>query len=495
MNPVETSKQRAARVPAGHYRRWDWNTRWKLALAAAALLAAGGWWAWGFTRPDAGRSRYSHGPVAAVHAAWESDCEACHEPFRPVNGNTWLADWTAGRGALPGGAANRCDHCHGGPPHHATAVGEPTCGACHRDHRGRDTSLVRLPDADCTGCHADLPAHRRGGTEGLPFHPAVASFAADHPPFQLPRQPGQRTFKFSHQLHLAAGLGADLTAEKLGRLGGPDAVRRYAPGPDSAVQLTCASCHQPDGGPGAYMRPVAYEQHCQGCHPLRFDKDLPPAPHRLQPAQLAAYLTEVYSAAVVSGRPDLVLKEPRPRARLDRPEIEQARPARELVGRQVRDAQLALYGHPGAPGRSGCAECHDPAPGHRDFREPGATITADSPAVWFRHARFNHAAHQALDCRGCHATAYPAAGEPPPFPPNVVEKEPIHLPDIANCRACHAPASAINESPVGGARHDCTECHTYHGGDAPERGVGAPGRGPGRTWETSADFLRGTRAP
>ena len=27
-----------------------------------------------------------------------------------------------------------------------------TCGGCHRDHQGRDGSLVRLPDATCTGC-------------------------------------------------------------------------------------------------------------------------------------------------------------------------------------------------------------------------------------------------------------------------------------------------------------------------------------------------------
>ena len=37
---------------------------------------------------------------------------------------------------------------------------------------------------------------------------------------------------------------------------------------DGLIQLDCAACHEPDAG-GQYMRPIAFEQHCQACHPLQ----------------------------------------------------------------------------------------------------------------------------------------------------------------------------------------------------------------------------------
>ena len=31
-----------------------------------------------------------HGPVAAVHAAWDGECSACHVPFTPMSSENWM---------------------------------------------------------------------------------------------------------------------------------------------------------------------------------------------------------------------------------------------------------------------------------------------------------------------------------------------------------------------------------------------------------------------
>jgi hypothetical protein len=483
MSPAETSKQRAARVPADHYRRPGRLVRWKLGLAAAALLAAAGWWAWGFTRPDGGRTRYSHGPLAAVHTTWQADCESCHEPFRPINGNTWLADWSAGHGLGPGGAADRCGTCHAGPPHHARAAGRPTCGACHRDHRGPDASLVRLPDADCTGCHRDLPA-RTSGPEPAKFAPTVTAFATDHPAFRPLEEPHRRTLKFSHSLHLTPGM---LVGWTLADITPGDRLRYEASQTGGVIGLTCASCHRLDSRPGegrgdaagglprsagAYMLPVVYEAHCQGCHPLTFDgRGGPPGrtvPHRLQPPALTDYLTGVYAAEAVKGREGLFVQPPRPRPRLDRPEAGEEVALRNAVESQVRRAEEQLYF-----GARACGKCHEYAGGAAVPRE---VVPPEVPAVWFRHARFDHSAHRAVGCQDCHPTAALTSADPRTVARAIRDDEaaPPRLPNVESCRRCHAPPTAAG----GGARHDCTECHTYHNGDHPLQGRGAPARGP-----------------
>src|SRR5438094_112347 len=111
---------------------------WKMRLWIAALvltLPIGGYFLF------AGQRSVSRGPVASVHAAWDSNCQACHASFSGV-----------GIARLWGGSVShetsdaKCQTCHLGTEHHSLAK-EPagaSCGSCHRDHRGRDASLVRL---------------------------------------------------------------------------------------------------------------------------------------------------------------------------------------------------------------------------------------------------------------------------------------------------------------------------------------------------------------
>ena len=140
----------------------------------------------------------TRGPVAAVHQTWESNCQACHVDFTPISSHSWAAPFLGD----PAQSTQRCESCHAGPVHHAGQQPELTCGSCHREHRGRDASLVNLPDSDCTQCHRDLSKH---GAQGA-FQADVSRFAADtHPTFRsIKADPGK--LKFNHQRHLAAGM-------------------------------------------------------------------------------------------------------------------------------------------------------------------------------------------------------------------------------------------------------------------------------------------------
>ena len=101
------------------------------------------------------------------------------------------------------------------------------------------------------------------------------------------------------------------------------------------------------------------------------------------------------------------------------------------------------------------------------------------PDVWFRQARFDHAAHRAMNCAECHAKASVS----------VVHTD-VLLPGIDNCLQCHAPRSGSGAAAKGGVRFACVECHSYHHGDGPLQGLGAGARNP-RQRLTAQDFLSG----
>src|SRR5205823_3973394 len=85
--------------------------------------------------------------------------------------------------------------------------------------------------------------------------------------------PPARGLKFNHALHLSAGLTEKANLEnpnaafKLGQVAAVDRekYRRFADGDSghAALRLDCTACHEPAGGG---YKPVAFEQHCQGCH-------------------------------------------------------------------------------------------------------------------------------------------------------------------------------------------------------------------------------------
>ncbi len=209
--PSETGKQRKSRIALDYYRRPDAMTRARNGLALLAALGSIAWLAFppschrapdGSLRTLAIERLASPGPLASDHATWDSSCESCHTPFQAINHSAW----SPALGHMPN-SDTKCSACHTVGDHHANqfAVDIPACAECHRDHKGRDVSLISTDDAHCTACHGDIEKHRAGsGPFGLPSGNNVTRFArGEHPEFYWSREnhledPGQ--LRFNHAL-------------------------------------------------------------------------------------------------------------------------------------------------------------------------------------------------------------------------------------------------------------------------------------------------------
>ncbi len=340
MSRGETGKQRQTRIELGYYKQPDAIVRWRAGLVVITVLLAGLWFGLApiWDRGPAVPVRLfewerlaSPGPLAHVHSAWESRCEACHVPFRSVNETPWrpMSSTDTPTSEL------RCQTCHAGSPHHPSQnVGEPiVCAECHRDHRGPEASLVRVEDATCTRCHADLK-QQRGGIPPLrePTVPnSVTHFDADpahHPQFTAigSKDPGR--LRFNHALHQTKGFtresgGKPITFAQVAE------TERARYGWTSAQELAsavppladCTACHElgktdlgsvtastvsTSRGASASMLPVTYENHCRGCHPLAFDPKNPGKQlrHGLSTSEVLDELRQYYAAQAVEADPD-----------------------------------------------------------------------------------------------------------------------------------------------------------------------------------------------
>jgi hypothetical protein len=508
MDAPNSDQPLVARVPREHFKRWRLLQDWKWLLTAAVTLLVLAWWLSRFYVADRHAQSHSPGPLTGVHATWDNHCEACHDSFVPVN-SPYRVLLHAGHAGLEKGSG-KCKDCHAGPPHNSVTKAsgeEANCGSCHRDHRGRDNSLTPFADADCLRCHRNLADRPQTKPDG---YQNVTGFVGDqHPQFRLfataegLTDPGQ--LKFNHALHMKPGLVVTdgRNPWRLSNLDIEDRhlYRREGQADDAPVRLDCASCHRLDSGDvqgqssgtparssGAYMLPISYDIHCKACHPLAFDDTRARAPHRLQPADLHAFLEGVYLDRSFATGPHLAvggaagpvgaLPFPAPapvgkpsRVRPDHPADLVA--ARNLVFDDVARAERRLY-------RSGqaCDKCHAYSKDDETQAGPKTIVPTALPGVWFTRAKFNHVAHRAVDCKQCHARAYPDAADASRVHTDVLiavgpEGNSVGL---ALCQRCHAPAAADH----GGARFNCTECHTYHNGGAEHRlqGLGARARDP-----------------
>lgn len=495
--PRTTSRELVSRIDRGYYTRPSLMRSWRGWLTLAGLLGAVGWCVWGLL--DQPR-HHSPGPVAAAHARWERDCQACHVPFASIKDNTLLTTASA-RAAVDA----KCEACHRAAGHHplqlVAEVG--SCGSCHVDHRGRDADISRVADRTCTACHADIASHRRQPPDGAPATTLPADAASitrfddeHHPAFaSLAQDPGR--LKFSHGRHMTAGLvfggpskAAPLTYAALGADDRSRLMPRDAAAAD-LVQLSCNSCHEfapsasgdqtrhtttllASAPPGAYPLPVSFERHCVACHPLPFDPADPAKhlPHGLAPEpmqqRIVASLLEDPTAA---------------RAALDAPLPPRPLPATapvpalpDTIRTQVRDRVEQSRSFT----RGVCGKCHEaidaPLPVASLLRGPGdPTATGGDmetwfrvppvgvPDVWLKKARFNHVPHRGVDCRGCHEAAYPteATGAVAASP---LDNQVVMIAGRESCTGCHGPPGFdATGKTLGGARFDCVECHGYHG--------------------------------
>jgi hypothetical protein len=325
----------------------------------------------------------------------------------------------------------------------------------------------------------------------------VSRFDAEHHPEFRSIKSDNRKLKFSaaaHHLHLTAGLAADAKHHPVmtvGMLSAPDKARYMLPGQSdsSLIQLSCGSCHQSNGhdfssdkaagisaaAPGAhssgdYMAPIVYETQCRACHPLAID----PAnetkvgsnaagdvvPHRLQPAQLAKYVRRFWEDQYLHDHPEQTERSLPLPGHAKQPEDQEAG---QWIDRNMTGSMNHL--------RITCLKCHEfadaasakPAASGStsdeltDFLLP-PVLSVHVPHAWFEYAKFDHSAHRNVNCRDCHAGAYPTELAETTAQTSAAPM----IPNREKCVECHSPRQETSEPPRGGARFDCVECHRFH---------------------------------
>ena len=480
----DSAKQRARRIPLDYYRRLTGLDAAKWLLTSLASLLAGGYVLWTLlgwlAGSPAATRQFSPAPVARAHAAWETDCAACHLPGTNLRHDAAAVSLASallnGRNPHDHTAIDaQCQKCHAGPEHHSNQVAAEvlSCAGCHREHQGRDADLLRVSDAICTACHANIKQHRQPELPSiLGDDHKITSFAGSHPKFRS-LAVGERKLKFNHRLHMLPGqyaAGATAAAKKrLSDIPVPYRDRLARLATDDVIRLNCEYCHEPDVA-GRYYQPTTFERHCAACHSgellanvqgadLSAQKQLP---HRLTPDQIREFLlglagprpgeARLSPAAPVQPIPGKTPGENL--AQTTQPDV--ALRINEAAGRQMSEAR--------------CGKCHVHKPGDGPLPYPVAATSV--PAIWLRHARFDHAAHRAMECFACHDRGRLIAVEGGRRP-GIDGPQPI-INDIDTCRQCHAPTTKWGTA---GARHDCSACHRYHGGDLPPHGRGEPARG------------------
>jgi hypothetical protein len=234
-----------------------------------------------------------------------------------------------------------------------------------------------------------------------------------------------------------------------------------------------------------------YENHCRGCHPLTFDprlKDLA-MPHRLQPGAIKEFLWKTYAAQYLSKNPKLLERSMPSRlpipGKTDNVAGVDEDTARKRIDAQVADAEKILY-----QGKQTCGECHHYEEQHGQIKSM-RIVPTNVPGFWFKHARFDHTKHRAVDCRLCHDRAYASNADQSPNTRASRVSEDLLIPGMTTCLQCHSPLRTTAGAAQGGARFDCTECHRYHGGDSPSHGAGSQELAPRRKYESLQDFLKG----
>lgn len=376
------------------------------------------------------------GPVANAHRYFANDCTSCHEgSFQVVQDE-------------------KCVACHQKTQAHADPhqfplyeVTDARCAHCHRDHNGAK-GLILTEQRLCSDCHRDLSTRSDGKTQLID----VADFGRNHPNFMLslPAWDGEGRYA-----PVQSRMGTGPLVENSGlkfphdkHLGTVDGLAS----PRGKQQLDCGSCHVADAG-GLAMKPIDFEQHCQDCHRLTFDRAAGDrqVPHADVPAVLAM-LSEYYAGRAIDGTWDDPAAPVTVRTR--------RRPGQEMSVAERNEALEWARNNAARTTRTlfegqACGVCHTVTPERTETGNPSYKVAPVRIAgVWFERAKFSHAAHTVMDCAHCHAARLSQASQD------------VLIPDIANCQTCHAGqgAKAAVEST-------CVMCHGFHQAPFPMESV------------------------
>jgi predicted CXXCH cytochrome family protein len=398
----------------------------KAATFASALLFLGfvAYPLWGGSQMS-----WNSGPFSKGHELVGVSCEACHS------------------GSFTRVSDQSCLECHAVSDHNPHAdIGKglfgQRCAECHFEHNGSaPLSLMIKDDALCVECHADFAA--RFPESNLR---TVKSWS-EHPEFGV-RLPGSDLgpkapriplsdkdklidgsgIKLNHALHLKADLR----------------------GPNGATQLLCQDCHH-SSEDGRSMKPIVMERDCQSCHSLGFDSRLPDdqVPHA-ESDLVYKFLFAKYASFILTedeGSLPAGFERRRPGAEQSRIDDGKVGFARAAVEEEARRAEKELFT------RTACLLCHEVS----ERSDSAAVLSAEQksafetvkpkiPERWMPAARFDHGAHETVQCQECHAGVEKSE-----------ETADVLLPQLAQCQDCHL--SSKHSSSVS---TNCISCHSFH---------------------------------
>lgn len=534
-----TQKQIAAKYKDDltYYKKTHPFRRLRFWLSVVALVG-GMVWAVGFHRLGGTPQFFNTGPISENHARFANDCAACHAgastdmlSILPVEKTKAALQSSApiletlksaGTRALatakenladPGklAAAARaalatlnldhidraCIECHAGMSLHQpgakavmfresqkelSVVAAAACSSCHYEHVS--SARMKLPtDETCVSCHSD----ERKMAESLQRAKFDGSWAAAHsqnarlgdivqwlPAAKSGEKPAiVRSFADGHPAFLYEGGGAKDNAQlKFNH------ARHFADDItplNGGAKLDCRQCHVPEAD-GIGMQRVSYEQHCQKCHSLGADPDLPgfTIPHR-DPQKVRDFLASLYLQwSDYAAKRFNITDQATLKAFLD----QRGEKFKQHWPTSIEEVQKRVFFTGDPPierANSGqflpaCAKCHTVT----DARPVPKIESPNLPDAWLTRGPYKHGAHLHMDCRDCHGAA-----EKSKLTADIL------LPTQKLCAECHrdrdyavvettptariAPtfgnynrAAAAKQRKEGGIFDSCLGCHKYH---------------------------------
>lgn len=356
-----------------------------------------------------GKSSFVVGQISSVHSFIEKDCLKCHQDsFSGIKNESCLS------------CHNVSEHVKNLPlmkEHQDIAY---NCVNCHREHSG-DEGLLSKDDRICLNCHTSIK-------QILPKSEIkdVNSFA-NHPEFALPARDNS-VIKLNHALHLQKNLKST----------------------DGPVTLECKSCHLTENK-GQNITPITYQENCAKCHALEFDQRFSgkQVPHQ-DTDRVFEYLLQQYAGLALHGQKEQLSSVSSERNRpgegksndLTSESQKISPPSLAEVENTARSVEKNLITY------RGCVLCHNIS--KRDGEvEPHSEKSAyqvekpEIPKTWFKHATFNHGAHDILSCESCHKNTRTSK-----------ETADILLPKLSDCTQCHNDKEKT--------LNNCVTCHSYH---------------------------------
>lgn len=365
----------------------------------------------------------SPGALSPSHKLLEKNCSACHQKsFSKVEDEA-------------------CSSCHKLTKHGGHKTGslnddgsgavwqtnhedKRPCVTCHNEHKGY--APISVSDSRlCTDCHGDL--QKIAPKTELKNVTSIGT----HPNFKAPIDEG--LIKLNHAVHLKPGLR----------------------GPNGDETLRCNDCHhqaEADGARSRTFAAISYEKDCARCHPLSFDADLPDkvAPHG-KPEEVVQYVFGEYAKLQAYGKGEESVRG------LEKLTYESAnRDSSNSFGKNdlKQAVSNALTAEKLIFTKTSCVLCHqiEPLPdvpenalsAHYSVKKP----RGNEP--WLKRALFDHSAHQAVSCTGCHAGVKESK-----------ESTDSLIPKFESCLSCHAKEIKAGHG-TNGLGSSCISCHNYH---------------------------------